>query len=85
MRLSKHIKNAPSSISARKLEHEFMRNSSYIKMQEKTDGGKRNIVTGGFKSSPRATKFRDGIKLPPLSYKPLIKDDTHNGTMTTFH
>ena len=82
--MSKHIKNAPSSISARKLEHDFMRNSSYIKMQEKTDGGRRDIVNGGFKSSPRANRFRDNIKLPPLSYKPLIKDDTNHGTMTTF-
>jgi len=52
------------------------------------DGGKRDIVNGGFKTSPKGSmRFRGDIKLPPLSYKPLIRDSTdkHNATTTTFN
>ena len=52
------------------------------------EGGKRDIVNGGFKTSPKGSmRFRGDIKLPPLSYKPLIRDSTdgHNATTTTFN
>ena len=48
MKLQKTLKDAPSSISAAKLSHEYQKNKIYSKLQQKTEGGKRNIVVGGF-------------------------------------
>jgi hypothetical protein len=72
------LKDAPSSISAAKLNIEYRQNQKYIQLQEKTQGGRRNIVAGGFQTSPQRTRLRDPIKLPPLSYKPVF--DSANNT-----
>ena len=86
MKLAFHIHKASASIDVRKQLDGFETQESFRHRREKYKNGQiwggSAVGSVGYKTSPKAYKIQENMKLPPLNCNPVFQDVASNTTMS---